>query len=598
VQPGLSRSRMRSERSPAERFAPPPDAASPSQSQASTGPVRWGLAVAVVLAVAHALYYWPNVIDDSYITFRYARNFANGLGLVFNPDGAAVEGFSSISWFMLGALAVKLGVHDLLLATKLVGLALTALTTVAVWLLSASHDDRTRVASLAGPFVYALNPHAAFHAMSGMETPLAPALLAAAVVLVLRPVDSRHWHFALWLMLTGVTVTRPEGFGYAGALLLAAWWHHRRDVAIRSGLLRAGTVYAGTLIALLTLRFTIFGSLVPNTAIAKAAGPLGPEVWNAGVVYVARYFATHLVPADLLLLLVVAVVLIHARDRRAMLLLVPVICAAGFSVAVRGDWMLSFRFMMPAAPFLAALMGRGAMTAEVWWPRRAGVLRARPVLAGLGIVVALFATQQILLLTASQFGGRFVRLWKVYASPVMPLDRMQAGFEARLAPITRWMLEHVGPGEVIATGDIGFPAWAVDAHVADLAGLTDRVIARAMPAADTVAYGTHLARRRPDLIVVRVRDGRPDALYDQLTVASGLLKDYLPVDTVGSYGSGSVAVIWRRLDATSRNDPDHVEQRYRFARLWSPRVPELRRWHEAWRAKHDARVVDDGPGAP
>ncbi|MCS7179004.1 MAG: hypothetical protein RML46_08655 [Anaerolineae bacterium] len=38
--------------------------------------------------------YWPYTVDDAYIIFRYARNWARGLGLVYNP-GVYVDGYTS-----------------------------------------------------------------------------------------------------------------------------------------------------------------------------------------------------------------------------------------------------------------------------------------------------------------------------------------------------------------------------------------------------------------------------------------------------------------------------------------------------------------------
>ena len=39
-------------------------------------------------------------IDDAFISFRYAENFAQGKGLVFN-SGERVEGYSNFLWVIL-----------------------------------------------------------------------------------------------------------------------------------------------------------------------------------------------------------------------------------------------------------------------------------------------------------------------------------------------------------------------------------------------------------------------------------------------------------------------------------------------------------------
>ena len=48
------------------------------------------------------------VIDDAYISFRYAVNLANGFGLTYNP-GQLVEGYSNFLWVILLSAAAWLG---------------------------------------------------------------------------------------------------------------------------------------------------------------------------------------------------------------------------------------------------------------------------------------------------------------------------------------------------------------------------------------------------------------------------------------------------------------------------------------------------------
>jgi len=40
------------------------------------------------------------LVDDAYISFRYAHNLASGQGLVFNP-GEYVEGYTNLLWTLL-----------------------------------------------------------------------------------------------------------------------------------------------------------------------------------------------------------------------------------------------------------------------------------------------------------------------------------------------------------------------------------------------------------------------------------------------------------------------------------------------------------------
>ena len=76
---------------------------------------RWErplLLTATVFAVAVFVFdfwrYAGYLIDDTYISLRYAKNLVDGLGLVFNP-GERVEGYTNFLFVLLGAAALRLG---------------------------------------------------------------------------------------------------------------------------------------------------------------------------------------------------------------------------------------------------------------------------------------------------------------------------------------------------------------------------------------------------------------------------------------------------------------------------------------------------------
>src|SRR5262245_46679487 len=51
---------------------------------------------------------WWWVSDDAFISFRYARNLVEGLGLVFNP-GERVEAFTNLLWTLWVAAGLAIG---------------------------------------------------------------------------------------------------------------------------------------------------------------------------------------------------------------------------------------------------------------------------------------------------------------------------------------------------------------------------------------------------------------------------------------------------------------------------------------------------------
>ncbi|MFQ5945318.1 MAG: hypothetical protein ACE5NC_03625, partial [Anaerolineae bacterium] len=68
-------------------------------------------AISAALILHQAFYFVAlggDAVDDAYISFRYARNWVEGEGLVFNP-GERVEGYTNFLWTVALAPAIALG---------------------------------------------------------------------------------------------------------------------------------------------------------------------------------------------------------------------------------------------------------------------------------------------------------------------------------------------------------------------------------------------------------------------------------------------------------------------------------------------------------
>src|SRR5690606_7353466 len=81
-------------------------------------------ALALALAGVNLAFFFPRLVDDAFITLRYAENLVEGHGLVFNR-GQWVEGFSSLTWVLVQAAGLWAGL-DGITATKIAALLATA----------------------------------------------------------------------------------------------------------------------------------------------------------------------------------------------------------------------------------------------------------------------------------------------------------------------------------------------------------------------------------------------------------------------------------------------------------------------------------------
>lgn len=78
---------------------------------------------------------WPFTIDDMYVSLRYARNLAEGKGLVWNVGEGPVEGYSNFSFVMLATLAIRFSL-DPVVVLKVAGSVGLFFTTIAMYCLS------------------------------------------------------------------------------------------------------------------------------------------------------------------------------------------------------------------------------------------------------------------------------------------------------------------------------------------------------------------------------------------------------------------------------------------------------------------------------
>ena len=168
------------------------------------------------------------VCDDAFISFRYAENFANGKGLVYN-EGEYVEGYTNFLWTLLLSIVSFVG-GDLPFASQYLGVVFWA---VFLWGLG-YRKDRIGLAAVLGA---ACCFHLRVFSTSGLET----SMFLACIVWLIRMIQLGSWKMVG--LLAGVScLIRPEGglFFLLGCLSLridGQWKNVGKSFGIGSGLL-------------------------------------------------------------------------------------------------------------------------------------------------------------------------------------------------------------------------------------------------------------------------------------------------------------------------------------------------------------------------
>jgi len=100
------------------------------------------LLIALAATGLHYLLHIKFTVDDAAISFSYARNFAQGLGLgALYPGAPRVEGYSNLLWVILLGGGTRLGL-DTILVSKIFGLLFAMGCVVLLYFILREHLHR------------------------------------------------------------------------------------------------------------------------------------------------------------------------------------------------------------------------------------------------------------------------------------------------------------------------------------------------------------------------------------------------------------------------------------------------------------------------
>jgi arabinofuranosyltransferase len=174
-----------------------------------------GLYVYRQLAIAGTLH---TPLDDAWIHFRFAQNFANGYGLSYNP-GIATAGSTSPLWVVILAGAYRL-TGDFVITSKVLGGLSFILTSLGVYALSSLIRPHRGLALLAALFTI-VTGRLLWASLSGMETMLFAAMTIWGIYLHMLFREERGWRQYLPTLLIGLAaVARPEAMALFGLTLI------------------------------------------------------------------------------------------------------------------------------------------------------------------------------------------------------------------------------------------------------------------------------------------------------------------------------------------------------------------------------------------
>lgn len=391
--------------------------------------------------------------DDSFISFRYARNLARGEGLVYNP-GERVEGYTNFLWTVLMGVAIALNV-DVILAANLMS---TIAGLVTLWIVYSFGvmEFKKPILAAATALMLAVTTSFARYAVAGSEMLLFTMLVILGLYYYARAINSGSAFVSSGLVFGFAGLVRPEGvfvFGivtlhYLITLLSELLSTKEKAVKLIVWLASFGIIY----IPYFIWRYNYYGYLFPNTFYVKVGEPSTALIARglSYILYAVPLFNPQAV------LLIASGFFWYGSKRTKTLLFTFIGLYIGYLVIVGGDFLAGFgpRFVIPLLPAIY-LLGVGGVYGLT---KRFNQYGRR--LLGVTLFALLF-----LIFT----------IWSIpERTSFVALEETQHRGWVELA---KWMSNQVAPGQVLAIDAAGIIPYYTDLYTIDMLGLNDLYIA-------------------------------------------------------------------------------------------------------------------------
>ncbi|MDZ4723086.1 MAG: tetratricopeptide repeat protein [candidate division Zixibacteria bacterium] len=400
----------------------------------------WPIFPALALYIFFSATLWF-IQDDAYITYRYAANFLNGDGLVFNI-GERVEGITNFGWavwlILLGS--VKL---DYILLSQVCGLLFGAGVIVLTYRIAlVVFEKNGEWFGFVAAMLVGANQSLAYWSPAGLET----AAFACFAMLSLYWFLNRN-HLLIWSLLLAVWL-RPEGAVLTGLFILIEAIIERR-VPLFS--LRCAAAAFVLSLPFVGFKLGYYGSILPNPFFAKTSADIAH--FKSGLAYAVTFFKDYAFFGFGLLTLL----FFFKRWTPAIKTLwLFVIFYILYIIAVGGDVLKVHRFFLP-------LFGPAAiLVAAVGWFLWGSLKKRRVALVAIAFAVPLVAITIVM-----------------PRKTVADYNNSEKLFTKKQLFIANEMKTTDKTNFSVAVSTIGIFGYALLGHeIIDMLGLTDSTIAR------------------------------------------------------------------------------------------------------------------------
>jgi hypothetical protein len=280
------------------------------------------------------------LVDDAMITMRYANNFANGFGIVWNIGESPIQGFTNLGWMLYLSLIHLLPVDSskislLVMSSSIVILILlVSIIYKLTFYLSNSSKKTALVAAIITAFYFPL----IFWSLRGMEVGLITLLifLSALYAFKLENKSNTKYAFILGSLILLAIVVRFDSIIQIGLILLYLFLTTLKSKNYIINLIPAVFFVIG-IAGLLLFQYIYFGDPLPNTYYLKVSNIPAIEKALLGLDVFFDYGVREILP---LFLITVGGVIYYKelQNKKIYLLLSMFSIQVVYSIYVGGDY--------------------------------------------------------------------------------------------------------------------------------------------------------------------------------------------------------------------------------------------------------------------
>jgi arabinofuranosyltransferase len=500
-----------------------------------------------------------SLFDDAMVSMRYARNLAHGFGLVWNPGGERIEGYTNPLWVLFMSLVHLLPISQIKtsLVVQIAAAGFLVLNLYVVRRIALAVTDGIEAAALGAVVLTASYLPINNWSLQGMEVGVLVLIMSIALWWALACMRDGRLSLPLYLLLGVSTWIRPDmvvPFGAVMLFLAAVDPRNRRGHLLWGSLILLAFCAAQT-----AFRSWYFGDVLPNTYYLKLTGyPLMLRLSRGAYVLAEFIWSANI------LLFAIPFALAFKRDRRILLLLWVFTIQMLYSVYVGGDaweyWGGSNRYICIAMPGFFVVLSYGLLRlsrliigAVMAGPRRAGTPTAMRTLGVFSLLVVLS------MLSFNSIYGPKALAEALLIKP--PLHTGNGGENQLEVEEALRLREVTAPDATIVVVRAGTIPYFADRPSIDLLGKTDRHIAHEpmrpsspglrrfvefRPGHMKYDYGYSIEGEKPDVVVQLWRHPEEVQPYLRAYYRSARLQGMCLY-----FRKGSPLVSWEKLPAES-----------------------------------------------